>query len=298
MRKLLLGLLLLTSEFALLGGEWPADAAAWRAQRAERLQAAQGWLTLVGLHWLTPEMHTIGTEEGADVRVAAGPKRWGRLVWAADGRVQLRIEAEGVCCGERPIRRGETIELVDDEGGTPTVVQWQGASLTLLRRGEKHALRVKDDAAPSRTQFLGLDYFSYDADWRVEATWHPWDHPQTLRILTVTGGVEEETAVGEIRFSRDGKTHTLVPFWSGRPDEDLFLVFADETSGDETYGSARFLVVAPPRDGRVTLDFNRAYNPPCAFTSFATCPLPPKGNVLPLPVRAGEKRYRGEAAHP
>ena len=145
----------------------------------------------------------------------------------------------------------------------------------------------------ARTGFLGLDYFPIDPAWRIEAKWVPFEPPREIRIASIVGTSENEKSPGKAVFDREGKTFELIPVQES-PDS-LFFIFSDETSGKETYGAARFLYSDPPRGGKVVLDFNRAVNPPCAFTPFATCPLPPKENRLTVRVTAGEKNYRGES---
>jgi uncharacterized protein len=162
----------------------------------------------------------------------------------------------------------------------------------VIDRGGKKALRVKDSAADRRTHFLGLDYFPVDESWRIVARWVPFEKPRLLPITNLLGQTAPEPVPGKAVFERDGKTYELLPIDEG-PGEPLFFVIADATSGKETYGGGRFLYADEPKDGQIVLDFNRAQNPPCAFTPFATCPLPPKENRLPFAVTAGEKHYRG-----
>jgi hypothetical protein len=168
-------------------------------------------------------------------------------------------------------------------------------SIHVIDRGGKKALRVKDSEAERRTRFAGIEHFPVDPAWRIEAEWVPFDRPRAVPIKNILGQESDALVLGEAVFGRDGHTLRLLPIQEA-PDGPLFFIISDLTSGAETYGAARFLYADPPRDGKVTLDFNRAINPPCAFTPFATCPLPPKENRLPIAVTAGEKDYRGE--HP
>jgi uncharacterized protein len=154
-------------------------------------------------------------------------------------------------------------------------------------------LRVKDGDAPIRKHFLGIDSFPIDPSWRIEATWVPAAPGETLEMGTVIGTIDKYPVPGKLEFSRDGKQFEILPVIEVPGDKQYFVVFADRTSGKETYGAARFLYIDPPKDGKVVLDFNKAYNPPCAFTPFATCPLAPPENRLDLRVTAGEKNYRG-----
>jgi uncharacterized protein (DUF1684 family) len=183
-------------------------------------------------------------------------------------------------------------ELKGGDEGKPTLVTAGTVSFVVIDRGGKKALRVKDSEAERRTHFLGIDYFPTDPTWRIEAQWVAFETPRMVPITNVLGQVAREPVPGKAVFTRDGKTYELLPILEGA-EEPLFFVIADETSGSETYAAARFLYAAQPKDGKVVLDFNEAVNPPCAFTPFATCPLPPRENRLALRVTAGEKKYRG-----
>jgi len=187
--------------------------------------------------------------------------------------------------------------LRDDQRGRPTMVTVGTVSLYVIDRDGKRALRVKDSEATTRTHFLGIDYFPIDPSWRIEADWVAFDKPREVPITNILGSVSPAMILGKAVFTRDGHTYELLPIQED-PEGLLFFVISDRTSGDQTYAAARFLYAAPAVDGKVVLDFNKAQNPPCAFTSYATCPLPPKENRLPLAVTAGEKKYRGHGASP
>jgi hypothetical protein len=152
-------------------------------------------------------------------------------------------------------------------------------------------VRVKDPDAPARTSFRGLSYFPLDPRFRVTAQFIPFDKPREVAIATVIGTTETMSAPGRLEFVVQGKKLSLTPFAESGADAPLFIVFSDETAGVSTYGAGRFLEAPPPQDGKVTLDFNRAYNPPCAFSRFATCPLPPAENRLSVAIEAGERKY-------
>ena len=162
-----------------------------------------------------------------------------------------------------------------------------------INRGDKVGLRIKDSEAETRSKFLGLDYFPVDPGWRVEAKWVPFDPPQSLGIPNVLGVIEQMPVPGKAVFEHDGKTLELMPVLEAEGATELFYIIADRTSGKQTYGAARFIYSEMPRDGKVVIDFNKAYNPPCAFTPFATCPIAPPENRLSVAIEAGEKKYRG-----
>jgi len=274
--------------------ELAAEVETWREERLAGLTADDGWLTLVGLHWLPEDETTIGSAEGSGVRLPAStPARVGTLA-GGDGTVRLDL-APGVeaTAGGEPFAGGE---LASDAGGEPTVVELGTVSFYAIERGEKVGLRVKDTASEAREDFAGIPSYPVDPRWRVAARFAPYDPPRDVEIPDVTGNVQKGHSPGAVLFEAGGETRRLEAL-DGGPGE-LFLIFADETSGEETYGAGRYLYVpAADETGRLVVDFNRAYNPPCAFTAYATCPLPPKANRLPFPVEAGEKLPAGIEVH-
>ncbi len=261
----------------------------WRAQRVARLTTPDGWLTLIGLHFLKDGENTVGSASDNDLVLAGGPAHFGKVLAGADGRVNVELSAAAEPrIDGKPALAGE----LQWRAGRPTVVASGTVSFFVVERGGKKALRVKDSAADSRAHFLGLDYFPTDPTWRIEATWVEFDEPRTVSITNILGVTGPAIVHGKAVFERDGQKIELLPIDEG-PGEPLFFVISDATSGKETYGAARFVYADAPVDGKVVIDFNRAQNPPCAFTAFATCPLPPKDNRLPFAVEAGEKNYRG-----
>jgi len=160
----------------------------------------------------------------------------------------------------------------------------------IMKRGDELFLRVRDAESPRRKHFAGLDWYPVDAAWRIEAQWVPFASPRTVPITNVLGQTSQEPVHGKAVLTVAGRALELLPLTEG---DELFFIFTDETAPEETYGAARFLYAKATQDGKIVLDFNRAYNPPCAFTPFATCPLPPKENRLPLRLTAGEKNYPG-----
>ena len=269
-----------------------AEIEGWRAQRVERLKQPDGWLSLVGLHWLTEGTQTVGSGKDNDVVLAVGPERLGSITLAGK-KVSIEL-ADGVEAklGETDARQAE---LAPDSSGAPTLVTFGNANFQVIERWGKYALRVKDADAATRTGFVGMDYYGIDPSWRYEARFEPHPAGKTIEIANIVGTVEAMPNPGAVVFERDGKTHRIEAVDEG--GEMLFLIFADRTSGKETYGAGRFLYAAPPAKGSSSMivDFNMAYNPPCVFTPYATCPLAPPENRLDLAVTAGEKKYRAEA---
>lgn len=271
-----------------------ADEQAWRAQRQRELQAPDGWTSLVGLHWLELKEHYIGSGPDSGIRLAVGPARMA-LVSQAQREVYLTPERGAALsvAGAPVLGR---IRVYSDHDPQPTVIDFDDGKgkLSLIERGGRYALRVKHADAPTRLGFAGVPYWPLAESWRVRGRFVPNPPGTTLPIVDIIGVTTPSPNPGALEFERGGKRYRLQAI--GEPGQPLFVVFADRTSGHGSYPAGRFLDVDPPAaDGSVVLDFNRAYDPPCAFTPFATCPLPPPENRLDLAVDAGEKAYA--AAH-
>lgn len=262
----------------------------WRHERQERLLRPDGFLSLVGLHWLKPGATYVGSAQDNGTRLALGPPQVGLLDVRKDGTVTLRVAdgAEVTVDGE-PAKG--TVTLVPDSQGKPTVVGFNrgDASFVLIERGGRFALRVRNAMARTRTSFPGIDYFDIDPGFRFEARFEAHPPGKTIDIVNMLGMVEPMANPGRVLFEKDGKQYSLEALDEG--DGELFFVFADRTSGHQSYPASRFLYAKPAGpDGKVVLDFNRAYNPPCAYTPYSTCPMPPPENRLDLAVTAGEKK--------
>jgi uncharacterized protein (DUF1684 family) len=263
---------------------------AWRKQRVERLTAPNGWLSLVGLEWLKEGANKIGSAKDNDIVVPSAPAHLGTItLHGGKAAIVLDAKADATIDGAK----ATSADLLDDSAPKPTVVAFGSANFYLVHRGEKWALRIKDSEAKTRKQFVGIDYFDIDPSWRIEAKWEAYDPPREVEESNILGQVDKVIVPGAAVFEHGGKTYRVEPVIETPGDTELFLVFADKTSGKETYGAARFVYTEPPKDGKVVIDFNKAYNPPCAFTSYATCPLPTAQNRLSTRVTAGEKKYRG-----
>ena len=289
--SLLAALVVPSVTLAATGDRHREESEAWRVVRVAELTKPDGWLSLIGLHFLQTGPNTIGSDQGNAVVLAQGPARFGVATVGADGKVRFEI-APGLDAkiAGQVVGSGEL--LLGGGAVKPTLVTAGTVSFFVIERGGKMALRVRDSAAARRTQFVGLDYFPFDPSWRIEARWVAFEKSRMIPLVNRLGQTSPALVPGKAVFVRDGKTVELLAIDEG-PGEPLFFVIADATSGQETYAAARFVYADAPKDGVVVLDFNRAENPPCAFTPFATCPLPPKENRLPLAVTAGEKTYRG-----
>lgn len=302
-RNVLTGLILSTG-VALVHADTPTHAVApdnytqsiekWRADRVARLTAPDGWLSLIGLEWLQEGANRVGSAADNDIVLQAGPAHLGVVTLDKSDHVNIKFaQGSGATIDGKSV--GEAT-LIDDAhvtgNASPTLVAFGSANFYVIDREGRKALRVKDSTSTTRQHFLGIDYFPIDPSWRIVADWVPFNPPHDLQMGSVIGTIDTVKVPGKAVFTRDGHTYELLPYQE-EPGGELFFVLADRTSGHETYGAARFLYAALPVNGKVVLDFNKAYNPPCAFTSFATCPLAPPENRLDLRITAGEKKYRG-----
>lgn len=267
----------------------------WRSQRLAQLLAPSGWLSLTGFGWLEPGENRVGSAPGNDIVLQGGPAHLGVVTLTEGGEAWIRLAPDSNAKIDGKSTR--EARLFDDAGAgkTPTTVGFGTASLYVIQRDGRMALRVRDDEAARRVRFAGLDYFEIDPAWRVIADWIPYATPYKLSLNRRLGSVSTVDVPGEARFRLLGRAYTLLPYQE-KPGGDLFFVLADQTSGEETYDKARFLYASTPVDGKLVLDFNKAHNPPSAFTPYANCPIAPPENALPLRVIVGEKRYRGHCA--
>ena len=262
----------------------------WRARRLERLKSPEGWLTLVGLFWLEPGKNAVGSDPGNRVALPAGKAApfLGTLDCSGEAVTFHAAPAAGVTSAGQPVT---TLALRSDRDGDPTPLSVGTLTFYLISRGDRLGVRVKDSDSEPRRGFHGLDYFPIDPRWRVEARFEPYAPPKKVAVPNILGSVDPEDCPGALVFTLDGKTYRLDPVLE-RGETDLFVIFGDRTNGTDTYGAGRFLYAPPPVGGRTVLDFNKAYNPPCVFTPYATCPLPPPENRLAIRVEAGEKAYK------
>ncbi len=270
-------------------GDYAQAIATWRHERVARLTTPNGWLSLVGRHLLAPGVNTVGSAPDNSIQLAAGPPYLGTVQLQA-GKVTLTPAPSAIFeIDGHPAE--QPTELVY-QGDKPTTVRFDTANFYVMQRGDSLFLRVKDRTSERLKHFAGLDYFQIDPAWRIEAQWVKFDPPHQVNITNMIGQTSPAPVPGKAVFTREGHTFELLPIDEG--GDELFFVITDLTAGEETYGACRFVYAAAPKDGKVILDFNRAQNPPCAFTPFATCPLPPKENRMNIRVTAGEKNYRGQ----
>jgi uncharacterized protein len=277
-----------TQQAAAGGASYEQDLEAWKAKRLASLKSEDGWLTLIGLFWFKEGENRFGSDPTNEIVLPEGkaPALAGTLRLAS-GKVTLEAKPEAKITSKgQPVA---TLELKSDEDGEPTLLELGSLSLHVVKRGERLGLRVKDRDNPARAAFKGTEYFAAERKWVVNARFEPYQPPKQVPIRNVLGMETEETSPGALAFEVDGRPYKLEAL-KEKGEEQFFIIFADQTSGHETYRAGRYLYADPPgADGVVRLDFNRAYSPPCAFTPYATCPLPPAQNRLPLRVEAGEK---------
>ncbi len=251
--------LLAASLLAATAGDYPASIEKLRQERVARLKAPDGWLSLAGLFWL---------HDGAN-RIVLDPART-VMIEFENGRARLN---------GKELKADKDVEKIGD------------VEIQIIKRGGRYGVRLRDPNNAARRDFSGLRYFPISERYRLQAKFVPYDPPKQIPITNVLGMTEPEKCPGYAEFTLNGARYRLEPVIEDDEPSQLFFIFRDLTSDRESYGSGRFLYADFPKDGQVTLDFNKAYNPPCAFTAFATCPLPPRQNRLPVRIEAGEKRY-------
>jgi uncharacterized protein (DUF1684 family) len=277
---------------------WQKDNAAWRVEYRADLLKPDGWLSLTGLEWLQPGDNSLGSASDNKIHLAAGPAHL----------TILHLE-------------GETVTLNPPAGGFPPDFLVAGApaksqslraeanndkvslhlttgtlNMYVIRREARFALRIKDSHSPAIVGFHGLKWFPPDPAYRVTANWIPYSPHKTITLATLVGTSYDQPVPGAAEFTLAGKTFRIEPVLEDPDVAKLFFILRDTTSTSTTYGACRFLYTGFPtngldKPGELVLDFNRLENPPCAYTPYSTCPLPPKGNRLPIPLPVGEQRY-------
>lgn len=280
-------LLLLSA--AVMASSYESDIQQYRKQSEERLKSDTGWLAVAGLFWLQPGRNPVGTAESATVRLpdGAAAASVGNLFFEA-GKVSLTTASgQTVLVNGKPATSA-TLQS-DENGATPDVVKINDRlNFFIIKRGERWAVRLRDLESPMRKEFTHKTWFPIKPEYRVEARWEAYAPGKTMPVPNILNETENLPAPGKAIFTLNGQEWSLEPVLEGN---QLFFIFRDKTAGKETYTPGRFFYTELPKDGKVILDFNKAYNPPCAFTPFATCPLPPKQNQLAVRIEAGELKY-------
>lgn len=269
------------------GPAYKAEIEAWQHKRQAALTADNGWLTVVGLFWLEEGSNSVGSGSGNNFVLPPGSAPGNVGVFDFHGGVTTFRAAPDVTVflNGQPAASGV---LKPDQSGSPDIVRLNDLTMFVIQRGNRYGVRLKDKNSGFRRNFTGLKYFPIRESYRVRAKFVPYDPPKKISIPNILGQADEESSPGYVVFSLAGHECRLDPVTEG---DMLFFIFKDPTSGKETYPAGRFLYSSLPKDGEVVLDFNKAVNPPCAFTPYATCPLPPKQNYLSVRVEAGEMPY-------
>jgi len=259
----------------------------WRQKRNAKLASDFGWLSLVGLEWLQDGENRVGSGQGNTIRLSGGPDYWGS-VFLEDGKLRfVRADLDSVMVDDT---YANEVQMMPDSEGTPTIVQSGTIRFYPIFR-ESYALRVKDSQAPVRVNFKGTSNFEIQRDWRIDGRFIPGAEGETIEIGNVLGQLVPSPVYGRFEFERDGKTIRMVAI-GDEDSESLEMMFADRSNGHGTYAAGRFVYSdGMPEKGRLVVDFNKAYNPPCAFNDYSTCPLPVQENRLNLDVTAGEKDF-------
>jgi uncharacterized protein (DUF1684 family) len=267
-----------------------AEIEKYRHDRIAELTAPDGWLAVRGLFWLHEGRNTAGSDSASDIRLPARvPSRIGTFV-LANGSVTFEADpAATVTAG------GKRISTIAFRRNDESTIEATGVRLAVIHRGDKIGLRMWDPESPNRTRFKDLSYFPLNPAYRFRAKFVPYDKLKPVSVPNVLGQLVTMESPGYVEFTIFERPLHIEPVYETPKHEDLFFIFKDLTSKTETYEAGRFLHTPLPKDGAIDLDFNRAYNPPCAFTEFATCPLPIKDNMLPVRIPAGERRYHLDA---
>lgn len=276
---------------AFLGAQSPsyrAEVEKHRAAREAELKADDGWLTVAGLFWLKEGDNVAGSDPKSDIVLPAkAPARLGVFHLEA-GAVTFRAGGDA-----QVTSAGKPVQQIAVEDGEQGALAAGDLRLFVIRRGDRVGIRMRDLRSVMRRAFEGLEYYPIRPAYRVEATFTRYGTPRRLSVLNVVGQTSEMASPGYVTFTLHGRKLRLEPVYETDDQLDLFFIFRDLTSRDATYPAGRYLHAPLPKDGKVILDFNKAYNPPCAFTDFATCPLPPKQNRLQVRIEAGELAYHG-----
>jgi uncharacterized protein len=276
---------------------WQRDLLSWRAQRATNLQAPEGWLSLIALGWLKEGDNSFGSAEDSRVQITGKAPGHIAIVRLEKGALRLLPPIGGfpkdLLVDGQPAKEQA---IVADDADKSSKLTIGTLTIIVIHRDDQFALRIKDLQAPTRVGFHGLRWYAPNAAYRVHARWIPYNPPKVLDIPTVLGTTTHLPAPGVAEFTVEGQVVRLEPVLEDPKSTDLFFIMRDATSKTMTYGAGRFLYTELPdhgvsQPGEVWLDFNRLVNPPCAFTAYATCPLPPPQNRLGVAIPAGEQRY-------
>ena len=262
----------------------------FRSDREATLKADNGWLTVAGLHFLNQGENRIGSDPSNDIVLdfPGVPKHAGVITMTGTSVSIKAADGQTLTINGKPVAQSELHGAFDNK--PQDTVSFGGLTFFVHYSGPRLALRVRDQSSPIRANFTGLRWYEPNPAFRAIGTFKPYEKVKVVQIPNILGDLEPFNAVGTVTFTLGGAEHTMEAWRSG---QRLWFVFRDQTSGKETYPSARFLYTdAAKEDGKVVMDFNFAQNPPCAYNPYTTCPLPPSQNRMSIAVTAGEKKYR------
>jgi hypothetical protein len=266
---------------------YKAEIEKWRQEREASIRKDDGWLAVAGLFWLKEGENRVGRGAANQIVLPprSAPERVGTFVLRGGKTTFTAERGVAVTSGGKPVH---SLEVRPDTPGPPDIIAVRDLTMQVIKRGARYGIRLRDKNSSFRRQFTGLRWFPVDEAWRIQAKFVSYSPPKQIPVLNIIGDTEPMPCPGYVAFRLAGKEYRLEPI---AEDNRLFVIFRDLTSGRETYPSGRFLYADAPRDGQVILDFNKAYNPPCAFTLYATCPVPPPQNRLAVRIPAGELTY-------
>lgn len=271
----------------MVGQQYSESIIKWRAQREASISAPYGWLSTAGLFWLQQGENPLGSNPTDPIHLPlnAGSAEQGSFFLEGD---QVRLVSLPGCDvfmdGERI--RAAQIHFEDDSSPEIRIGELK---LFVIRRGSRYGVRIFNPQNPGRLAFSGLNWFPVSEEYVFQADFKPFHAMRKIQIVNVLGDLEEMDSPGLLELTLQDRPCNLLPVLSG--DRRFWLIFRDRTNGSDTYPGGRFLMVDEPIEGKTVVDFNKAYNPPCAYTEFATCPLPPPENRIDFPINAGEKKY-------
>lgn len=260
----------------------------WYQKRVASLKKESGWLNLIGLEWLEDGSNSFGTAPGDKIKLSTGRISGSLGVFVLDnGKVYFEPGVGGIKADSIDIKDRQLV--FDAEASVSRNLQFQSLRWNIIKRSEAYGVRIRDLEAPAVLEFEGIERYPVSLEWRVVAKFVPYEPAKEIMITNVLGQTTPNPSPGYLEFEKNGQTFKIDALEEG---DQLFLIIADDTSGGDTYGGGRYLYVPKPTNGSdVVIDFNKAYNPPCVFTPHATCPLPPRQNMLSLAVEAGEKTF-------
>jgi uncharacterized protein len=268
---------------------YQAEIEKWRQDRETRLKSDEGWLTVAGLFWLKDGIQHFGSDPANEIVLPKGAPKVAGVFELHNGKTEVRVEQGATVTSSG--REVTVMQMIPDSAPDPTLLALGDLTLFVIERGGKFAIRMRDKNSKMRREFTELKWYPIKPEYRITAAFTEYDPPRQVEIPNILGQIEKHASPGYVTFKMGGHKIRLDPILEEPDAKELFFIFRDQTSGQTTYPSGRFFYAAMPVEGKVVLDFNKAYNPPCAFTPFATCPLPPPQNRLTIPIEAGELSY-------